>query len=218
MIFCCRGFVPAAIQNFYLNEPPVCAGCISKIKEAEPVRLSAEFDRKFARKGILTAFTSCYVFEKDKELQQIIHTLKYGRRFLLGIFLGELLGEKLRKEFHAYNIDMIVAVPLHHLRKAERQFNQSYYIAKGVSKTAEISLKKGLVKRKRNTESQTTMKISEREKNVEGAFRCRQELNGESILLIDDVITTGATINECGKALLDVGAGRIYAASAAIAD
>ena len=211
-------FCPCCRRKLHYSEPPVCAGCLSKIKEAEPVRISSELNRKFTDKGIISGFTSCFVFEKDKELQQIIHSMKYGKKFLLGFFLGELLGEKIKKDFADYHIDIVVPVPLHHLRKAERQFNQSYYIAKGVSRAAGIELKKGLVKRKRYTETQTTMKISEREKNVKGAFRSNRKLKGESILLVDDVITTGSTINECGKALLHSGAGKIYAASAAIAD
>ncbi len=211
-------FCPCCQRKLQSSEPPVCCHCLSKIKEAESARIASEFNRKFARKGIIREFTSCFVFEKDKELQQVIHSMKYGRKFLLGVFLGEMLGEKIKKDFTNYKIDIIVPVPLHHIRMAERQFNQSYYIARGVSKTAEIDFGKGFVRRKRNTRTQTTMKISEREKNVAGAFRSKRKLNGQSVLLIDDVITTGATINECGRALLDAGAGRVFAASAAIAD
>ncbi len=211
-------FCPCCGLKLLSAEPPVCGKCLSRIKEADPKRISSEFDRKFAEKEIITSFTSCFVFEKDKELQQIIHSLKYGRKFLLGVFLGELLGQKLIKDFPGCKFDMVVPVPLHHLRMAERQFNQSYYVAKGVSKTVGISVRKGIIRRKRYTETQTTMKISEREKNVKNAFRSKGRLNGESILLVDDVITTGATLSECGKALLEAGAAKVYAASAAIAD
>ena len=75
-----------------------------------------------------------------------------------------------------------------------------------------------MVRRKSYTETQTTMKISDRERNVKNAFSCKRKLNGEFILIVDDVITTGATISECGKTLLDAGAGKVYAASTAIAD
>jgi ComF family protein len=211
-------FCPCCRRKLQYYEPPVCAGCLSKIKEAESIRISSEFNRKFADNGIINRFTSCFVFEKDKELQQIIHSLKYGRKFLLGIYLGELLGERIKKEFYGRKIDMIVPIPLHHLRKAERQFNQSYYVTKGVSKTAGIVIKKRIIKRKRYTETQTTLKIPEREMNVRNAFRSKVKLDGESILLVDDVITTGSTISECGRILLAAGAAKIYAASAAIAD
>jgi ComF family protein len=158
------------------------------------------------------------VFEKDKELQHIIHSLKYEKKFLLGVFLGSLLGETIKNEFTDYKIDFVVPVPLHHLKKAEREFNQSFYIAKGISKKTGIRVNNKLVKRKRFTESQTTMTLSEREENIKEAFIPGKKLSGENILLVDDVITTGSTIKECGRVLLDAGANKIYAASIAIAD
>ncbi len=144
--------------------------------------------------------------------------MKYRRKFLLGVFLGELLGEKIKSEFADLKIDVVVPVPLHHLRKAERQYNQSYYVAKGVSRTAGIILNKRLIKRKKPTATQTSLRISEREKNVKNAFAPEKILHGQTILLVDDVVTTGSTITECGKTLLAAGAAKVYAASAAIAD
>ncbi len=211
-------FCPCCNKKLQSFEPPVCCRCLSRIKEAEPERIVSEFNRKFAQRNIISGFISSFVFEKDKELQQIIHSMKYGGKFQLGTFLGERLGEKIKREFPDLKIDLVVPVPLHHLRKVERQFNQSYYVAKGVNRKAGIVIKNGLITRKRYTETQTTMKISERETNVKNAFRSKKKLNGESILLVDDVITTGSTITECGKTLLAAGAGKIFAASAAIAD
>jgi len=77
-----------------------------------------------------------------------------------------------------------------------------------------------IVKRKKYTESQTTMTLVERQENISDAFKIRNKkvVNGKTVLLIDDVITTGATISECGKILLDAGAKKIFAASIAIAD
>ncbi len=211
-------FCPCCHRKLQSSEPPICKECLGNINEADHGRISSEFNRKFESNGLITSFTSCFIFEKDKELQQVIHSLKYGRKFLLGIFLGELLGQKVKRDFSGYKIDMIVPVPLHHLRQAERQFNQSYYLAKGVGKEAGLIVRRGLIKRKKYTETQTTMKLTERERNVKNAFKSKKNLNGEYILLVDDVITTGATISECGKALLEAGAGKVYAASAAIAD
>jgi ComF family protein len=211
-------FCPCCGTKLLPSEPPVCPQCLSKIQEASPARISSEFNLKFAAADVISGFISLFVFEKDKELQKVIHAMKYGRKFLLGVFLGELLGSKIKREFSHLDIDLAVPVPLHHLRKAERRFNQSYYIAKGVSTITGIGLNNTLLKRKSYTATQTTMKISERESNVRNAFITKRSLKGETILLVDDVITTGATISECGKTLLTAGAGRIYAASAAIAD
>lgn len=213
-------FCPACKTKLASQEKYVCFNCINKIQKPSSERLLWEFKRKFENKNIISGFTSLFVFEKDKELQNIIHSLKYNGRFLLGIFLGEQLCKGIINDLRNWNINLILPVPLHQLKKAERGYNQSYYIAKGLSKNSRIPIASGSVKRKKYTQSQTTMNLAEREENIKEAFKVKrnQKLNGKNILLIDDVITTGATISECGKVLLNEGANRIYAASVAIAD
>ena len=211
-------FCPACKARLSHGVFYICDNCLLKIKKPEQERIKFEYKRNFSGTGYISDFTSLFLFEKDKELQQIIHALKYEKRFLLGVFLGKMLGEKIKKDFSNYQIDMVTPVPLHHLKKAEREFNQSYYIAKGICKITGIKSNSYFLKRIRYTESQTALNSTERKKNMSEAFICRKKLNGENILIVDDVITTGTTINECGKALLKAGAGKIYAASAAIAD
>jgi competence protein ComFC len=211
-------FCPSCRRRISDSSVFICNECLADIKIADSGRLSSEYKRKFAESNIISDFTCRFVFEKDKKLQQAIHSLKYEKRFLLGVFLGSLLGETIKKDFACYNIDRIVPVPLHHLKKAEREFNQSFYIAKGIRKATGIRIYNRQIRRKRFTESQTSKNLSSREKNMRGAFASAKKLNGENILLVDDVITTGATIRECGRTLLDAGAGKIYAASVAIAD
>lgn len=119
-----------------------------------------------------------------------------------------------------WQIDLILPVPLHSLKKAERGFNQSFYLAKGMSKALNIPVSQSILKRKRYTESQTQKNLVERTENMLEAFQIKNEkkVKGKNILLIDDVITTGATIRECGKILQASGAGNIYAASIALAE
>ncbi len=210
-------FCPSCKTKLASGSLFVCNECLGKIKKPDEKRLNREYKRKFAGSGIISDFTSHFVFEKDKEIQDIIHALKYEKKFLLGIFLGTLLGDTITKSFAGYKIDLIVPIPLHHLKKAEREFNQAAYIAKGIHKVTGIKISAGLVKRKKYTESQTAMDIFTREENIRGAFISTKKLNGENILIIDDVITTGSTIRECGRVLINAGAGKIYAASAAIA-
>jgi len=202
------------------EEKFVCPSCLSKLSFAEDERIQSEFRRKFSSEKIISGFISLYVFEKDKELQHIIHSLKYNGRFLTGKFLGSVLSLHLKRTIKEWEIDYIIPVPLHHLKKAERGFNQSYYIAKGLGKSLNIPVKEKFVRRVRYTQSQTTMKLKERQKNIEGAFKARRKnyIKGKNVLLIDDVITTGSTIIECGRVLLNAGANKIYAASVAIAD
>jgi len=161
-----------------------------------------------------------FVFEKDKTLQSLIHSIKYNKRFLNAKFLGGLIGSELGKILTVWKIDLIIPVPLHHLKKAERGYNQSEFIVKGISNKLNISYSTIALKRVRYTETQTAFNIEEREKNISNAFRVKSKnkIVGKNILIVDDVITTGSTIKECGKALLEDGAKSVYACSVAIAD
>lgn len=213
--FCC-----SCKTKLTSHQDTLCSDCLSKIQRSTPVRLKREFDRKFAGKNIISEFYSPFVFEKDKELQHAIHALKYDKKFPVGIFLGKVLAREIKKHSSNWQFDLVIPIPLHQLKKAERGYNQSFYIAKGVSKELNVKVSDRVVKRVKYTESQTTMNLNEREENISGAFKLKKNNNvrGKIILLIDDVITTGATISECGRILLEAGANKIYAASIAIAD
>lgn len=110
-------------------------------------------------------------------------------------------------------------VPLHKLKKAERGYNQSYYIAKGYSNILNIPVKE-VCRRIKYTVSQTGFNLKERKENMRNAFLPTNTkiISGKRIILVDDVITTGSTITECAKVLLDNGAGKVFAVSVALAD
>lgn len=213
-------FCPACNKKLLPDETTICTCCLSSIQKANSEQLESEFERKFASSGIISGFTSLYVFEKDKALQAYIHSIKYNKRFMNAKYLGKLIGENLGEQIRSWNIDYICPVPLHPLRKADRGFNQSFYIGSGISKKLRIPVKKNLVKRARYTETQTNLTLKEREINISNAFRAKRKriIENKNFLIVDDVITTGATVRECGKALLGYGAGRVYACSAAIAE
>lgn len=213
--FCCACHIKLS-----LDQDTICDNCFSKIQKSTIVRLQHEFERKFENKKIITDFYAPFIFEKDKELQHAIHSLKYEKKFSVGIFLGSVLASEIKKVKPNWQFDLIIPIPLHHLKKAERGYNQSYYIAKGVGKGLNVNSSDRIVKRVKYTESQTKMNLNEREENISNAFKVRKKniAAGKNILLLDDVITTGATISECGKILLEAGANKIYAASIAIAD
>lgn len=198
----------------------VCRDCFAKIKLADDKFISEEFNRKFFKDKTITDFHPFFIFEKDNVFQKIIHSIKYSENFRLGIFIGEKIGEGLKDKIIQWAPDFILPVPLHHLKKAERGFNQSFFIAKGISKACGVPVKRNIIKRNRFTPSQTQFNLHERKENMRGAFVIKRNINlrDKKIILVDDVITTGATISECGKILLDSGAKKIYAISAAIAD
>ena len=213
--FCC-----SCKTKLSVNQDTMCVDCLSKIQRSNSSRLKREFERKFLNNKIIREFYSPFVFEKDKELQHAIHALKYDKKFPVGIFLGKVLAAEIKSSKTNWKFDLIIPIPLHQLKKAERGYNQAYYIAKGVGKIFKVKVSDRSVKRIKYTESQTTMNLNEREENISGAFKVKwnTQVRGKNILLLDDVITTGATISECGKILLEAGASKVYAASIAIAD
>jgi ComF family protein len=213
-------YCPSCKKKLELEENCICDECLSSIERADSSRLNSEYQRKFASTEIISGFTSLFVFEKDEALQLLIHSIKYNKRFLNAKYLGKLIGENLRQEIMNWNIDIIVPVPLHSLRKTDRGFNQSKYIALGIGNKLGVMVKSNLLKRNIYTESQTKLTQKEREINISGAFKAKHNkiIENKTFLLVDDIITTGATIRECGKALLEGGADKVYACSAAIAE
>ena len=202
------------------DEKLVCPGCLNTILKADTKLIETEYNRNFKYDRIIEDFSSLYIFEKEKTFQDVIHSIKYNKKFLAGVLLGRLLAESLGDKINTWKIDLIIPVPLHHLKKAERGYNQSEYIAKGISKSSGIRMQKNVIKRERYTQSQTTMSRKEREQNIARAFKVKHKkaITGKNILLVDDIITTGATVKECGKIIKDNGAKLVYACSTAIAE
>ncbi len=183
-------------------------------------RLKIEFLRKFNEKNIISGFSAPFIFESGGVLQEVIHKLKYDKRYQYGLFLGREIGSHLFDLISGWNADFLVPIPLYHTKMAERGYNQSYYIAKGISNITNTRINTSIVKRVKYTISQTSLDIKEREKNVENVFICKKGKlsGGENLILVDDVSTTGATLNECGKVLKLSGAGNIFGLTAALAD
>ena len=202
------------------DEKLICPRCLNSILKADNELIDAEYTRKFKNDKIIEDFSSLYIFEKDKTFQDVIHSIKYNKKFLAGVLLGSLLAESLEEKINTWKIDLILPIPLHHLNNAARGYNQSEYIAKGISKRLGIRMQYNVIRRIRYTQSQTTMSLKEREQNIARAFvvKHKKAISGKNLLLVDDVITTGATVKECGKVLKDNGAKTIYACSTAIAE
>lgn len=212
---------PCCKSRLSVSEECICSRCFNNIKIAEDKLLKVEYERDFKSKSYISDFTSAFVFEKDKELQTLVHELKYNKRFLNGVFLGKQIAGLRKELIQNWNIDLIIPIPLHKLKLAERGYNQAYYISQGLSKKLNIPLNKTIIKRKKFTKTQTKLTRKEREENLTGAFKLSGRskiLDTKNVLIIDDVITTGATTNECAKVLLSAGVKKVYAASVAIAE
>ncbi|MEO6182037.1 MAG: ComF family protein [Verrucomicrobiota bacterium] len=141
---------------------------------------------------------------------EVIHRYKYLRALWFEPFLADLLVRQAKPILAKGNWDLIVPVPLHHLKKREREFNQAERLANQLSAATAIPVATNLLKRIHPTRTQTLLTRPERAANVRSAFCFSGErLDGENIVLIDDVFTTGATTSACAKILKKSGAGEI---------
>lgn len=142
----------------------------------------------------------------DASLQTVIHAMKYEEMKSVGRKIGEALGEIFGEELRQWGVTRVAFVPLHPAKARARGYNQSELIASGVASVLGLPMERKLLARVRNTPSQTALSVTERKENVSGAFRTRAKCGGQSFLLVDDVITTGATASACATALKEAGA------------
>lgn len=168
----------------------------------------------------VTHGTALYHFIKSGRVQNIMHNLKYRNMPSIGIELGKMLGKKLQESTHYRNLDLVVPIPLHPRKEKLRGFNQSEKFAMGLTQSMGIFLENNTVKRIKNTPSQTKLSREDRMENVKDAFQIikAKAIKDKNILLVDDVLTTGSTLIECGKALLKGGCKKLFIATIAVGD
>jgi ComF family protein len=144
-------------------------------------------------------------------LQQMIHRWKYQGKTTLTGPLVEWMVSGLHRYWDPPDFDLLLPVPLHTRRLRERGFNQVLLLAKGLSRRTGIPCRKKLLQKKRTTTPQVELSGADRERAVKDAFCVAgsEGLEGKSILLLDDVFTTGATVNECARILIAAGARRV---------
>lgn len=159
---------------------------------------------RFAGRVNIEKATSFAYFTENGLLQHLLHGLKYEGKKNIGRYLGKQLGHDLKQTKWTEHIDMIIPVPLHPDKEAKRGFNQAAIIAQGLSEVLHVPVEDKILQRTRFTESQTKKTREERLDNMKDVFSIvnKGKLTGKHILLVDDVLTTGATLEACVLTLL----------------
>ncbi|MDR0575407.1 MAG: ComF family protein [Tannerella sp.] len=171
----------------------------------------------YAQVNEVTAFL---LFEKNGITQKLIHALKYKGNKVLAEYLGRTAALELKNYGFYASIETIIPIPLHPKKEKQRGYNQSELIAKGISSIYGCNIENKLLRRVTDTKSQTRKSVYDRHVNVEEVFELTDDtdiLYGKHILLVDDVITTGATTSSCIDVLLSVPEIRISIFSLSIA-
>jgi len=200
----------------------ICHRCYGSMKVVLPGDPSLQRALRRLRHGVPIAdLTVLFYFEQDGILQTLVHHLKYSGMRQLGRELGVVLAERIRADAHGLPDAGLVPVPLHRAKERERGYNQCTSICEGVSSVLGQPVLPGLLRRLRYTESQTNLTPEERRVNVRGAFSVRRaEVNlirGKRLVLVDDVLTTGATVMASAEALHRAGAGSVAVCAVGLA-
>ncbi|MFN3597591.1 MAG: ComF family protein [Rubricoccaceae bacterium] len=200
-------------------ELPLCPECLRTLPRAEPEALARTLSR-LERLPPLRAAHALWAFDAGGTVQRLQHAVKYGGHEALGWRLGTLLAEAVDEAVWAgrdVRPEAVVPVPLARLRRLERGYNQAEALAEGLADALGVPLETAWLTRHAETRSQTRLSRQARQQNLAGAFRAAEDAAGRRILLVDDVLTTGATLAEAARALGALEADVAIAALAAVA-
>ncbi len=207
-------------RQLVANETVLCAGCETELALTHYHTMPAnETELRFSGRFPFERATSYAWFTEDGLLQHLLHGLKYRDRSEIGTWLGAQFGTALAAANWQQGIDAIVPVPLHPSKEAQRGYNQSEVIARAMAGAMGIPVWADALMRTRATESQTSKTRTERAANVADAFAPGKPypLTGKHVLVVDDVLTTGATTEACALVLLGMADVKISIATIGIA-
>lgn len=189
------------------DEKRICLSCIDELPRTNAHLMKENpIEKLFWTQFPIERATSFFFYD-SQSVRNAIYDLKYYQNPDLGEEITRLMATELKEAGFFEGMDVVIPLPLHWKRKIKRGYNQSWYIAKGVSRVTGLPIDTKSVKRIVNNVSQTRMIHSERKHNVEGVFRLvhPELLKGKHVLLIDDVITTGSTTVSCAQELAKAG-------------
>ncbi|MBX9890246.1 MAG: ComF family protein [Amoebophilaceae bacterium] len=216
--------------------PPICSGCKNKLVQGElficticlhsfpktdyPDLRDNPITHRFIPAIPITYGLALYKLKKQSLLEQVLFAMKYKNQPKIGRFLAMQCGNIWHNDGWVETIDAIIPIPLHKKRLQQRGYNQSDFFAQGLSAALHIPIDLTCVKRIRNTPSQTKEKKETRITNLKDAFTIPQPnlILDKHLLLVDDILTTGATLASCAKVLLEQGAKQVSVAAIAVVE
>jgi len=207
--------------TLYHSEHLICTKCLYDLPFTDYHQYAENrVAKQFWGRLPLNAAMAMLYFRKGAKVQNLIHNLKYNGRTDVGILLGSMLGERLKTASLYQDIDLVIPVPLHHKKYKIRGYNQSMFIAAGIAEQMETGISEHHLIRNTATESQTKKNRYNRYENMKDVFQVNsaEDIIDKHILLVDDVITTGATLEACANILLANGAAKVSIAALAFAE
>jgi ComF family protein len=194
-------------NSLFKHEEIICTYCLYHLPRTNYHLLEASpLDKVFWGRAQLSHTAALYNFQKKSKVQHLIHQLKYKGRTDVGIYLGKVLGTDLAKTQAFMDVDKVIPVPLHPDKQRKRGYNQSEQIAIGMAKAMNTEMDSTSFIRTVDTQTQTKKSRFARWENVKEIFQVTSasELANKHILLVDDVITTGATLESAAHILLSI--------------
>ena len=209
---------PACGRPLRLFGANICGRCSQNLPETHFFESPGNpIEKIFYGRLPIHAGAAAWYFHKNSALQALLFQLKYKSNEDIGLFIGKQMGALLAGSERFATIDALVPVPLHPQALSKRGFNQAGHICEGISQVWHKPVLMGAIARTKHTNTQTKQTRAVRWENMENAFTIKDptSMTGKHLLLIDDVITTGATIEACGKTLLSVKDVKLSVAAAA---
>ncbi|HEY6956452.1 MAG TPA: phosphoribosyltransferase family protein [Flavisolibacter sp.] len=197
----CEGCGTDNLQGDHL----LCLHCLSSLPGTNfSPHADNLVEKMFWGRMAVESATSVYYFTKESMMQHLVHQFKYKRNKEIGSYLGELMGWALLESKRFTSVDALIPLPLYKSKERLRGYNQSMLLCEGIAKVLRKPVLPDIVERTEETESQTKKNRIERWENMQGKFKLRDAsaIQGLHVLLVDDVITTGATLEACGREIL----------------